>query len=169
MNVFIFGQFFIFPQQTNAEMRTYTEHCPISINGNSDFDDQASQNNWRGSGVPGDPYIIENYEIHVSPPYWGIKIINTTRHFIIKNNHIYADYAVTYGIYINDSHDASVESNIINTTHDTVLIEIKAVKSLQKHHIAQCLNYLKATGLKICLLINFGGPSVEIKRVVYKL
>ncbi len=51
---------------------------------------------------------------------------------------------------------------------DTVLVEIKAVKSLQEPHMAQCLNYLKATGLKVCLLINFGGPSVEIKRIVYK-
>ena len=31
-------------------------------------------------------------------------------------------------------------------------------------HEAQCLNYLKATELPICLLINFGRPKVEIKR-----
>ncbi|MGH7783167.1 MAG: GxxExxY protein, partial [Candidatus Binatia bacterium] len=28
-----------------------------------------------------------------------------------------------------------------------------------------CLNYLKATGLRICLLINFGTPKIEIKRI----
>ncbi len=47
-----------------------------------------------------------------------------------------------------------------------VLIELKTVKNLDDVHKAQCLNYLKATGLKICLLINFGNPRVEIKRLV---
>lgn len=46
-----------------------------------------------------------------------------------------------------------------------VLIELKAVKNFDDVHKAQCLNYLKATGLKICLLINFGNPRLEIKRI----
>ena len=50
-----------------------------------------------------------------------------------------------------------------------VLIELKAVKALDETHLAQCMNYLKATGLKICLLINFGRPKVQIKRVVNRL
>jgi GxxExxY protein len=50
-----------------------------------------------------------------------------------------------------------------------VLIEIKAVKGLDGVHNAQCLNYLKATGLHLCLLINFGKPRVEIKRIVLGL
>jgi len=47
-----------------------------------------------------------------------------------------------------------------------VLLEIKAVKLLDEIHTAQCLNYLKATGLPLCLLINFGRPRVDIKRVI---
>lgn len=47
-----------------------------------------------------------------------------------------------------------------------VLVELKTVKNLDDVHKAQCLNYLKATGLKICLLINFGNPKVEVKRIV---
>ena len=47
-----------------------------------------------------------------------------------------------------------------------ILVELKAVKALDEIHLAQCLNYLKATGLKICLLMNFGNPKVEIKRVM---
>lgn len=49
---------------------------------------------------------------------------------------------------------------------NTVLVELKTVKNLDDVHKAQCLNYLKATGLKICLLINFGNPRVEVKRLV---
>lgn len=45
-----------------------------------------------------------------------------------------------------------------------IIIELKTVKSLEDVHKAQCLNYLKATGFKTCLLINFGNPRVEVKR-----
>jgi GxxExxY protein len=50
----------------------------------------------------------------------------------------------------------------------SVLVELKAVKALNDHHLAQCLNYLKATGLKVCLLINFGTPKIEVQRVVHR-
>ena len=49
---------------------------------------------------------------------------------------------------------------------DQILVELKAAKSLDEIHMAQCLNYLKATGLPICLLINFGRPKIQIKRFV---
>ena len=48
---------------------------------------------------------------------------------------------------------------------DRVIVEIKALKNLEDTHISQCLNYLKATNIKIGLVINFGKPRVEIKRV----
>jgi GxxExxY protein len=46
------------------------------------------------------------------------------------------------------------------------LVELKAVKALDKIHMAQCINYLRATGLHICLLFNFGKPKLEFKRIV---
>lgn len=47
-----------------------------------------------------------------------------------------------------------------------VILELKVVQAFDDVHLAQCLNYLKATGLKVCLLINFGKPRIEIKRIV---
>lgn len=47
-----------------------------------------------------------------------------------------------------------------------VIVELKAVKNLDNIHQAQCMNYLKATGLSVALLINFGAPRVEVKRIV---
>ena len=47
---------------------------------------------------------------------------------------------------------------------NAILIELKAVKAFDNVHFAQCINYLKATGMPICLLINFGQPKTEIKR-----
>ncbi|HEY6281858.1 MAG TPA: GxxExxY protein [Burkholderiales bacterium] len=49
---------------------------------------------------------------------------------------------------------------------ESVIVELKAVKALDEIHSAQCLNYLKATGLTVCLLVNFGKPRAEIKRIV---
>ncbi len=48
----------------------------------------------------------------------------------------------------------------------TVVVELKAVKTFDDIHKAQCLNYLKATGHRICLLFNFGSPKLQIKRIV---
>ena len=45
------------------------------------------------------------------------------------------------------------------------LIELKAVKDLDDIHLAQCLNYLKATNLRLCLLMNFGKPKLEFRRI----
>jgi GxxExxY protein len=52
---------------------------------------------------------------------------------------------------------------------NSVIVELKVAKGLDEVHQAQCLNYLKATGLKICLLINFGKHKIDIKRIVNNL
>lgn len=46
-----------------------------------------------------------------------------------------------------------------------IIIEVKAVRTLEDAHKAQCLNYLKATGIRLGLLINFGTTRFEVKRV----
>jgi GxxExxY protein len=51
--------------------------------------------------------------------------------------------------------------------NDSVLVELKAVKALDSTHVAQCLNYIKATRLPVCLLLNFGSPRIEVKRIAY--
>jgi GxxExxY protein len=47
-----------------------------------------------------------------------------------------------------------------------LIIELKAVKSLTSEHEAQLLNYLKATSIKVGLLVNFGRSKVDWKRFV---
>lgn len=47
----------------------------------------------------------------------------------------------------------------------SVLVELKAAKTLERIHLAQCLNYLKGSKLRVCLLINFGTPKVQVKRI----
>jgi len=48
---------------------------------------------------------------------------------------------------------------------NTVVIELKCVERLGNEHMAQCLNYLRASGMEVCLLINFQKPTVEWKRI----
>jgi GxxExxY protein len=48
----------------------------------------------------------------------------------------------------------------------TILVELKVARAIDEIHLAQCLNYLKGTGLQLCLLLNFGKPRLEIKRIV---
>jgi GxxExxY protein len=50
--------------------------------------------------------------------------------------------------------------------YDNIIVEIKAVKKLDNQHLAQIMNYLAATKCKLGLLINFGSPSLEYKRVI---
>lgn len=71
-----------------------------------------------------------------------------------------ASFAVTYkghpiGRYVADI-----------LVEDALVIELKCVERLANEHTAQCLNYLRATNLTVCLLINFQKPKVEWKRLV---
>jgi len=49
---------------------------------------------------------------------------------------------------------------------DALVVELKCVDRLTNEHMAQCLNYLRASGMNLCLLVNFQKPTVEWKRVV---
>ena len=72
-----------------------------------------------------------------------------------------ASFAVTYkGYYVGEYFaDLLVE--------DVLVVELKCVERLGNEHTAQCLNYLRASGRTLCLLINFQKPKVEWKRIVH--
>ncbi len=46
-----------------------------------------------------------------------------------------------------------------------IVVELKAVRAIENIHFAQCQNYLKASGKKLALLINFGEEKVKVRRV----
>ncbi|MDR0414643.1 MAG: GxxExxY protein [Prevotellaceae bacterium] len=50
---------------------------------------------------------------------------------------------------------------------DKIILEIKSVSNLANEHIAQTINYLKVSGNKLGLLVNFGKGKLEYKRIVY--
>jgi GxxExxY protein len=61
------------------------------------------------------------------------------------------------------------EYNVDLLVEGTIIVELKAIKALDNAHTAQCLNYLKATGLHLCLLLNFGKSRFEIQRIAHGL
>jgi GxxExxY protein len=73
-----------------------------------------------------------------------------------------ASFPVTYkGHYVGEYFaDIFVE--------DVLVVELKCVERLASQHTAQCLNYLRASGQALCLLVNFQNPKVEWKRLVHR-
>ena len=62
--------------------------------------------------------------------------------------------------------DAVGEYTADFVVEDSVVLELKAVQAIDSTHEAQLLNYLRATGLKVGLVLNFARPRVEYKRMV---
>ena len=50
--------------------------------------------------------------------------------------------------------------------YNKLIVEVKAMEGLHPEHTAQVLNYLKATGLKVGLLLNFGTTNLQYKRII---
>jgi len=50
---------------------------------------------------------------------------------------------------------------------DQLVVELKCVEQFGAEHMAQCINYLKASGLRFALLINFQHSKVKWKRIVF--
>ncbi|VVB95627.1 PD-(D/E)XK nuclease superfamily protein [uncultured archaeon] len=102
------------------------------------------------SNVLGAGFLEKVYEnaLNIELNLRGLKSLQQAPLKVYYKNELVGDYIA----------DILVENEII--------IEVKAVKELDTIHTAQCLNYLKITGLKLCLLFNFSKPRVEIKRIV---
>ena len=50
--------------------------------------------------------------------------------------------------------------------YDTIILEIKTVECFNNSHYNQCLNYLKVSGNKLAILVNFNSISLEYKRII---
>ena len=50
---------------------------------------------------------------------------------------------------------------------DKIVLEVKAVSGIHEEFIAQCINYLKVSGNKLALLVNFGEDKLNYKRIVF--
>ena len=74
-----------------------------------------------------------------------------------------AEAQVSLPVYYKDVCVGSYITDIV--VEGQLMVELKCVEQFAGEHYAQCLNYLPASGLKTCLLINFQKPKVEWKRL----
>ena len=51
---------------------------------------------------------------------------------------------------------------------DSAIVEVKALDDLSRRYEAQCINYLRVTGFPVALLLNFGTPRLQLKRIVWR-
>jgi GxxExxY protein len=67
-------------------------------------------------------------------------------------------------VYYKDKLVGNYEADIV--VEDRIILEIRSVSALNDRHKAQAIHYLTATGLRLAILLNFGAPSLQHKRVV---
>ncbi|MRR58971.1 MAG: GxxExxY protein [Deltaproteobacteria bacterium] len=81
----------------------------------------------------------------------------------LRENGMAAESQVPVPVYFRGKSVGDFFADII--VEDRILLELKAVRNLAPEHLAQVLNYLKGTGLKTGLLINFGNKKLEYRRL----
>ncbi len=81
----------------------YISHDPIRINSNFEFGSIAGSEGWVGDGSPGNPYIIEGYDINGSGYGYCIYIGNTTEHFVLRDSYLHEASGVTSYPYFFDT------------------------------------------------------------------
>lgn len=84
----------------------------------------------------------------------------------LQEKGLHAEAQVPLNVFFRKQNVGHFISDII--VEGVVLLELKAVKKLLPEHQAQVINYLKATGLEVGLLINFGSAKLEYKRLYGK-
>ena len=104
----------------------------------------------RVSSVLGCGFLEKVYEnaLAVELRLRGLQVIQQKAMTIRYGNEVVGEYFA----------DLLVES--------AILVELKAVKNLDTIHEAQCINYLRAGGVPICLPMNFARPRLEVRRII---
>ncbi len=85
----------------------------------------------------------------------------------LKDRGLKAESQVPIKVHYKDNVVGEYIADIL--VEERVIVELKTVESLNRIHEAQLLNYLKATGIQLGLLVNFTHPKAEIKRMVLDL
>jgi len=85
----------------------------------------------------------------------------------LRSRGLKADSQVPIKVYYKDDVVGEYTADIL--VEEKVILELKTVERLEKIHEAQLLNYLRATGIQVGILVNFKHTKAEIKRMVLDL
>lgn len=92
------------------------------------------------------------------------KVYENALMILLRENGIRAEQQVPIKVTFHGEIIGDYIADIL--VEDSIIIELKAVDKIIPIHKAQVLNYLKATGLKLAILLNFGKGSLEHERLV---
>jgi GxxExxY protein len=85
----------------------------------------------------------------------------------LNNAHLTAESQKAISVHYKGQVVGNFIADII--VNDTIILELKSVKTIAKAHEVQLVNYLVATGMPVGLILNFGESKVEIRRKLRKL
>jgi GxxExxY protein len=84
---------------------------------------------------------------------------------LLKENGIKAEQQAEVKVYFHGHEVGKYYPDIL--VEDSIVVELKTIDSISKYEKAQTLNYLKATGFKLALILNFGKEGLFHERLVY--
>lgn len=92
------------------------------------------------------------------------KVYENSLMILLRENGIKAEQKVPIKVHFHGQIVGDYIADIL--VEDSIILELKVIEKITKFQIAQTINYLKATNLKLALLINFGKSSLEHERIV---
>jgi GxxExxY protein len=95
------------------------------------------------------------------------KVYENTLLIELRTRGLRADSQVPIKVYYKDEVVGEYTADML--VEEKIILELKTVEKLDKIHQAQLLNYLRATGIQIGILVNFKHTKAEIKRMVLDL
>jgi GxxExxY protein len=111
-----------------------------------------------------DKIIAAAYDVHNQLGFgFSEKVYENAMTIKLSSKGIRSSQQVPINVYFEGKLVGEYFADIL--VEDTVIVELKAVAGLAKAHEAQLINYLKATGKKVGLLINFGEKLKVVRRV----
>src|SRR5207248_2467274 len=112
------------------------------------------------SGIIGCAYTVSN----TLGPGFLEKVYENALAIELRRSGLIAEQQKSLNVYYEGELVGQFAADLV--VNGCVIVELKAAKAIDEAHQAQLLNYLKATGMHIGLILNFGTPRLGIKRMV---
>ena len=93
------------------------------------------------------------------------KIYENSMMILLRREKIPADKQVPIDVYFESEIVGHYVADIL--VDEKIILELKSVKMINDAHRAQAINYLKATGKKLAIIINFARKKLEYERMAY--
>ena len=104
-------------------------------------------------------------QVHTELGYGFLeKVYENALMILLKENRIKAEQQIPIKVYFHNQIVGEYIADIL--VENCIILELKAQDKIIENHKAQTLNYLKATGLKLAILLNFGKHKLEYERLV---